>query len=136
MSPRRRVLALTALVALVFGTGPTVGDIGSCGTSATLLDAATFAQQRKQADCARCTSCGITTRTCTDACDPKSPPTAGWPSTCVPLQHDGDVCIRALYAASCDDYSTFVSDVAPALPTECDFCRDIPEGGLFFGGDP
>jgi hypothetical protein len=123
-------------VALVLGTGATVGDIGSCGTQATLLDEATFAQLRKQTDCERCTSCGLTTHACAEACDPKSAPTAGWPSTCQPLQHDGDVCIRALLAASCSDYASFVSDVAPTLPTECDFCRDVPEGGTLLGGEP
>jgi hypothetical protein len=136
MTPRRRVLGLTAVVTLVFSTGATVGDIGSCGDSATLLDGSTFAQARKQTDCQRCTECGITTRTCAGACDPGARPTAGWPSTCQPLRHDGDVCLRALLAASCTDYASFVSDVAPTLPTECDFCRDVPEGGPLFGGDP
>ena len=136
MRPRCGVVGLTAVSALVLGTGATVGDIGSCGNSATLLDPATFAQQRKQTDCSRCTSCDIATRTCADACNPASPPTAGWPSTCQPLQHDGDVCIRALIAASCDDYATFVSDVAPAQPSECDFCRDIPEGRSPLRGRP
>ena len=133
MRPRRRVVALTALVALVFGAGPTVGDIGSCGAPATLLDESTFAQQRKQTDCQRCTSCKLTTQTCANACNPQAPATAGWPPTCQPLEHDGVVCIRALEAASCSDYASFVSDTAPTLPTECDFCRDLPEGGLFAG---
>ncbi len=132
---KRRTLALTALAALVFGAGPTVGDIGSCGAQATLLDEGTFTRERKQTDCQRCTSCRLGTRTCSTACDPDSAPTAGWPSTCLPLQHDGDVCLRALEAASCGEYASFVSDTAPTLPTECDFCRDVPEGG-FFGGDP
>jgi hypothetical protein len=128
------VIALTGLVFLVFGAGPTVGDIGSCGTPATLLDEATFAAQRKQLDCSRCGSCGLMTQTCANACNPQAPSTVGWPSTCQPLQHDGDVCMRALRAASCGDYASFVSDEAPTLPTECDFCRDLPEGGIF-GGD-
>jgi hypothetical protein len=136
VTPRRSTLAVTALVALIFGTAPTVGDIGSCGSAASLLDESTFAAERKQTDCSRCTGCKLTTHTCANACDPDAGPTAGWPPTCEPLQHDGDVCIRALQAASCADYASFVSDVSPTLPTECDFCRDLPDGGFGFGGDP
>jgi hypothetical protein len=43
------------------------------------------------------------------------------------------VCIDALEAASCSDYASFVSDVAPTEPSECDFCRDIPDGGVIVG---
>ncbi len=31
--------------------------------------------------------------------------------------------MRALLAASCSDYASFVDDVAPTVPTECDFCH-------------
>jgi hypothetical protein len=31
--------------------------------------------------------------------------------------------LRALAAASCDTYATYVDDDAPATPTECDFCQ-------------
>ena len=50
------------------------------------------------------------------------------PQTCRPLLHDGEVCLRALNAASCSDYATFVDDDAPALPSECEFCRIPPPG--------
>ena len=133
MSPRRRELAAVAVLALVFGAGPTVGDIGSCGQAATSLDEATFAAQRKALDCAKCTRCGLTTQTCTNACNPDKPSDVAWPDTCFPLQHDGVVCLDALEAASCSDYASFVSDVAPTVPTECDFCLVIPEAGVVVG---
>jgi hypothetical protein len=121
--PRRRELAACALWALLFGAAPTVGDIGSCSEQAAPLDEATFAAQRKELDCQRCTQCGFTTKACTSACNPDAPPSVGWPNTCYPLVHDGTVCLDALEAASCSAYASYVSDVAPTVPTECDFCR-------------
>ncbi len=129
MSVRRRELALCAVLALVFGAAPTVGDVGSCGDQASSLDLATFRAERKAVDCARCTQCGLTTSACAAACNPRAPSTVSWPSTCYPLQHDGVVCIDALEAASCADYASYVSDDAPTLPTECDFCHLFPETG-------
>jgi hypothetical protein len=130
---RRRELALAAVLALLFGAAPTVGDVGACGTKATPLDEAVFAAQRKALDCQKCTQCNLTTQTCIDACDPSKPSDVGWPDTCFPLDHDGVVCIDALEAASCKDYASFVSDVAPTTPTECQFCLDIPEAGIGVG---
>jgi hypothetical protein len=130
---RRGELAFAAMLALLFGAAPTVGDVGACGQEATALDEATFAAQRKALDCQKCTDCGLTTQTCKNACDPSKPSDVGWPSTCFPLAHDGTVCIDALEAASCSAYASFVSDVAPTVPSECDFCRDIPEGGVLVG---
>ncbi|HEY1695599.1 MAG TPA: hypothetical protein VGG39_25705 [Polyangiaceae bacterium] len=136
-APTRRVrtrdLALVAFFALVFGAGPTVGDVGSCGDQATALAESTFAAQRKAMDCQRCTQCGITTQTCTNACNPSKPSDVAWPSTCYPLEHDGIVCLDALQAASCSTYASFVSDVDPAIPSECDFCHVIPEAGVLVG---
>jgi hypothetical protein len=123
LKPRRRELAACALWALLFGAAPTVGDVGSCGDQAAPLDESTFAAQRKALDCQRCTQCGFTTKACADACDPNAPASVGWPNTCSPLQHDGVVCLDALEAASCDTYASYVSDVAPTVPTECDFCH-------------
>ena len=120
---RRRELAACALWALLFGAAPTVGDVGSCSEQAAPLDEGTFAAQRKALDCQRCKQCGFTTKTCTDACNPDAPPSVGWPNTCYPLQHDGTVCLDALQTASCDAYASYVSDVAPTVPTECDFCH-------------
>ncbi|HEY8038302.1 MAG TPA: hypothetical protein VIF15_00840 [Polyangiaceae bacterium] len=134
MTPvRRRELGFAALLALVFGAAPTVGDVGTCGTTATDLDPASFVQQRKSLDCQRCTECGLTTQACQTACDPSAPSDVAWPPTCRPLQHDGEVCLRALQAASCGDYASFESDVAPTVPSECDFCHDVPEGGVAVG---
>jgi hypothetical protein len=127
---RRRDLALCGLLALVFGAGPTVGDIGACGDQASLLDLATFQAERKAIDCQRCRQCGLMTQWCVAACNPDTPSPVQWPSTCQPLAHDGVVCIDALQVASCSAYATYVSDTAPTVPTECDFCHDIPEGGV------
>jgi len=40
------------------------------------------------------------------------------------------VCIDALQVASCGAYASYVSDTAPTVPTECDFCHVVPEGGV------
>ncbi len=122
---RRRETATTAILALVFATAPTVGDIGSCGTTPTYLDIGAYEATRKMVDCTRCTECGLSTMRCMQACDSAAAPEAIVPSTCHPLLHDGEVCIRALDAASCSDYASYVSDVAPTAPTECEFCRDV-----------
>ena len=129
----RRELAFAAVLALLFGAAPTVGDVGACGQQATPLDEAVFAAQRKVLDCQKCTECGLTTQKCVDACNPSKPSDVAWPDTCFPLDHDGVVCIDALEAASCKDYASFVSDVAPTTPTECQFCLDVPEGGIVVG---
>ncbi len=115
---------------------PTAGDVGGCGQEATLLDVSIFTSARKQEDCDRCQECGITSARCTSACDPKAAPVAAIPQTCQPLQHDGEVCLRALGAASCADYSNYVSD-DPSLPLECQFCREgvqAPVTGSFADG--
>lgn len=140
MTVRRRELVLAGVLAVVFGAAPTVGDIGSCGQAATDLDVRSFAAARKQLDCQRCTECGLTTREptaqrCGAACDPTAASDVAFPATCHPLAHDGDVCLRALGAASCADYAAFVDDVAPTVPSECDFCHLVPEGGIT-AGDP
>jgi hypothetical protein len=36
--------------------------------------------------------------------------------------HDGEVCLRVLLHASCDDYASYMNDRAPAAPSECQFC--------------
>jgi hypothetical protein len=121
-APRRRDVALVALLAVGLFAAPTVGDIGGCGTQATDLDESVFAEARKQLDCQRCRECGFTTTTCKNACNPAVPSDVSFPPTCRPLAHDGDVCLRALEAASCGDYAAFVDDTAPSVPSECDFC--------------
>jgi hypothetical protein len=130
---RRRELAWAGALALLFGAAPTVGDVGSCGRAATDLDQQTFASARKAVDCRRCSECRLTSQICPSVCDPNVPSDVGWPATCHPLEHDGEVCLRALRAASCNDYAGFLSDVAPSVPTECDFCHLIPEAGILAG---
>jgi len=114
---RARDLTIAAAVVLGFCIAPTVGDVGGCGASASSLD------------CQRCKQCGLTSNTCKIACTRDAPSNVSWPPSCRPLQHDGDVCIRSLRAASCGDYASFVDDVAPAEPTECDFCHLVTDAG-------
>ena len=121
---RRRTLALGAGLFLVLGTGPTVGDVGGCGRTATELDEAAFAHGRKVVDCRRCGDCGLSTARCQRACDLKAPGDAVFPTTCRPLRHDGEVCLDALLAASCSDYALYVDDGSRAVPSECEFCRE------------
>ena len=130
---RRIELLICVVWAVVFGAGPTVGDVGSCSDTATALDEATFAAERKALDCQKCTACGFTTQACKNACNPKAPSSVAFPSTCQPLTHDGVVCIDALQAAGCSTYAAYVSDVDPTVPTECDFCHDVPEAGVGVG---
>ncbi len=130
---RRRDLAVCAVLALVFGAGPTVGDIGSCSNQASSLSLSVFQAERKAVDCDRCRQCGLTTMWCAAACNPDAPSPIDWPSTCQPLEEDGVVCIDALQAASCGAYASYVSDTAPTVPTECDFCHDVPDGGVNVG---
>jgi hypothetical protein len=119
---------------------PTAGDIGGCGRSVNELDPARFAVARKLEDCQRCTQCGIATERCTRACDPKQTSDVLIPQTCKPLYHDGEVCLRALDAASCDDYTKYEDDFAPTNPSECEFCRVVPpppsSGGVFGDAAP
>lgn len=129
-------------VAALFGVltmAPTVGDVGGCGAEPTALDRDAYALARKDEDCARCTECRLATERCARACDPKATPEVELPATCRPLLRDGEVCVRALRAASCDAYATYMDDVAPAVPSECDFCRLPPpasEPMLGEGGAP
>jgi hypothetical protein len=126
-----RSLVPSSLVVVVLGAlcmAPTAGDVGGCGTEVKALDPRAFALVRKDMDCERCTECGIGTARCQRACDPKIPVETSIPATCKPLLHDGEVCIRALNAASCDAYATYVDDVAPSTPSECEFCKIAPEG--------
>ena len=125
---RRRELAIAGLAAIVFGAAPTVGDVGACGRSATLLDETTFAKARKTVDCQRCTQCRFDTQTCTAACNPNAPTDVAWPPSCEPLEHDGEVCAWTLWPPHRrGDYAAFGRDVGPTLPSECDFCHDVSQ---------
>ena len=70
----RRTLAIGAVLFLALGTGPTVGNVGGCGRTATELNEAAFANARKTVDCRRCGDCGLSTARCQRACDPQAVP--------------------------------------------------------------
>lgn len=101
---------------------PVPGDIGACGQPVQRLDGVRFFQARKVVDCRRCKECSIATDTCSVECDGAPPGDVSFPPNCSPLVHDGEVCLRALLEASCDDYASYVSDEGPTVPTECNFC--------------
>jgi hypothetical protein len=119
----RRDVALGAVLVAVFCTAPTVGDVGGCGDDPVDVDAQTYAQQRKSVDCERCGECGVSTARCARSCQDGGPGEVSLPDSCKPLEHDVDVCLRALRAASCDTFASYVADVAPESPSECAFCR-------------
>ena len=115
-----------ALVAFLFCTAPTPGDIGGCGQKPAELDPGVFFESKEAIDCQRCQECSLTSKSCTNACnDPSSYPTA-FPDRCEPLVHDGEVCLRALLNASCSDYRGYMDDQSPSVPTECNFCPEPP----------
>jgi hypothetical protein len=116
-----------ALILVVCCMAPTPGDIGGCGQRPDLLDPPTFFANKKHFDCLRCEDCGLATDTCTKACDETQPVATEFPKDCFPLVHDGEVCLRALRHASCDDYAGYVDDTSPSAPSECNFCP--PEKG-------
>jgi hypothetical protein len=116
---RRRRAALMAL-AVVFGLAPTVGDIGSCEQAPDLLDASTFFDIKAGLDCDRCKECDLHGKLCDRACNGPAP--TAFPTGCRPLVHDGEVCLRALIHASCDDYASYENEAGPTAPSECQFC--------------
>jgi hypothetical protein len=120
LSPRPLEIARVALIALVFLAAPTAGDIGSCNQSADGLDPNKFFLAKQEIDCQACESCGITTTACTRACGAAMGGT--FPAQCYPVEHDGEVCLDALLAASCSQYQSYVADQGSTVPTECDFC--------------
>jgi hypothetical protein len=108
------------VITWLFTAAPVAGDIGSCGQAADDLDAAKFFQAKADVDCQQCSGCGFATNTCVRACS--APPERAFEVDCYPLVHDGEVCLDALRAASCDEYRAYVDDQAPEAPTECNFC--------------
>lgn len=117
---RRKVHGLTILLAVVFGMGPTVGDIGSCNQVVDPLDPALFFAVKARIDCVRCGECGLSTAPCQTACT--APPATSFLRACQPLVHDGEVCLHALLHASCDDYASYTDPSRPTAPSECQFC--------------
>ena len=127
MSPRKRFrdglwarLSLSA-IALLFCAAPVPGDVGGCGQAPSALDRRQFFESKRALDCVRCGECDVRSKRCEQACSP-NPPLEELPRGCDPLEHDGDVCLRALLDASCEEYSTFLRDTGAETPTECNFC--------------
>jgi len=117
---------IATVIVVLLCAAPVPGDIGSCGQPVQRLDAARFFGAKKIVDCRRCGECGLPSAACSSACDGKAPTDESFPEGCIPLVHDGEVCLRALLYASCDDYAGYVDDQSPQVPTECNFC---PRGG-------
>lgn len=123
----RRSFGVIGVLLAMLCMAPTAGDIGGCGKEATELDPDDYAFARKSEDCDRCRECGIGSERCKRSCDPARAPEIALPPTCKPVRHDGEVCLRALDTVSCERFATYVDDVAPATPGECDFCKIKPE---------
>ena len=119
-SVRGLKLAL-GFIALSFCAAPVPGDVGGCGQETQELDPETFFWSLQQYQCENCQACDLTTRACARACGDELVQSE-FPKGCLPLVHDGVVCLRALQDGSCDDYGEYMSDSAPTIPTECDFC--------------
>ncbi|MEO7328993.1 MAG: hypothetical protein ABI193_10470 [Minicystis sp.] len=117
-----------ALLVLFFTAAPTAGDIGSCNQAENDLDPAKFFATKQSVDCQRCQDCQISTKICERSCDPGLIIRDFEPG-CVPLEHDGEVCVDALAAATCGDYQSFMSDSAATAPTECQFCPIRADAG-------
>lgn len=124
MRPNRPSVGFVIVLA-VFAAAPTVGDVGGCNDRAVPLDANKFFGARLQIECARCDECGLTTASCRRACDRKTIVPSTFPAGCAPVEHDGQVCLNALEALSCDAFGDVVAP-APIVPTECDFCPSPP----------
>jgi hypothetical protein len=117
---RRGVHALTIFFFVVFGMGPTVGDIGSCNQAVDALDPVSFFALKATIDCLRCGDCALSGKQCEAACT-AAPATSFLPA-CQPLVHDGEVCLHALLHASCEDYASYTDETRPTAPSECQFC--------------
>jgi hypothetical protein len=100
---------------------PTAGDIGSCGQPLVDLDPVKFFSEKQSIDCSQCLRCDLATQACAAACADELLNDA-FDGDCFPIVHDGEVCLNALRAASCDEYANYVDDVQPSVPTECAFC--------------
>lgn len=122
----RRAQLSIALLGLLLCTAPTPGDIGGCGQQPAELDPEIFFGSKAAIDCQRCAECSLASKSCKNACDfPDSYPKS-FPDRCLPLVHDGEVCLRALLNASCSAYGEYMNDASPSVPTECNFCPEPP----------
>jgi hypothetical protein len=112
-------------IAVAFCAAPTPGDVGGCGQEPQELDPETFFWSLQASECTQCRDCSVSTAACQSACADVLRQRE-FPENCVPLVHDGEVCLRALQQASCGDIREYMSDSEPSIPTECNFC---PPGG-------
>jgi hypothetical protein len=119
--PQQIVKAALGFLALAFCAAPVPGDVGGCGQDPQELDPETFFWSLQGIECDHCRSCQITSAACDRACA-DSLVQSQFPVNCVPLVHDGEVCLRALQDGGCSDFRDYMSDRAPTVPTECDFC--------------
>lgn len=124
---RRGLLLALGAVLGAFCLAPTPGDIGGCGAPADLLGARQFFLKKRDIDCGACSTCGIANHTCSSVCSRPVP--SEFPRGCFPLVHDGAVCLRALSHSSCEEYRTYLDDLSPRTPSECDFCPLLSDGG-------
>jgi len=108
------------VVVLLFCAAPTPGDVGGCNQRAQELDPTAFFETKRGVDCERCRECNLSSKACDAACDGSGEDS--FPRRCVPLVHDGEVCLRALLDASCDEYRGHMRDEGATTPTECNFC--------------
>jgi hypothetical protein len=129
---RRSVVLAMALGALAMA--PTPGDIGGCGQPAEeLKNVELFFRAMDAADCAACERCGLATKSCARACEGEPGLAPTFPEGCVPLVHDGEVCLRRLQEDDCEAYRVYVADdgageavplVSRPRPAECQFCPE------------
>jgi hypothetical protein len=124
MTPNRPSVAFVIVLGF-FAAAPTVGDVGGCNESAQPLAANKFFGARLKLECERCRECGYTSAACKRACSSATIVPSTFPAGCAPLEHDGQVCLRAIEALSCDAFGDVVA-ASPIVPTECDFCPAPP----------
>ncbi|MBK7396261.1 MAG: hypothetical protein IPJ34_08160 [Myxococcales bacterium] len=110
------------MVLSVLAAAPTVGDVGGCNEQADALGPEKFFTARLESECMQCRACGLETLAgCRRACDLKTKVPQTFPTGCRPLVHDGEVCLRAIEALSCEAFADVVA-ASPIVPPECDFC--------------
>lgn len=119
--PVQSVKLVLALLALAFCAAPVPGDVGGCGQDPQELDPEIFFWSKQNIECQHCQDCDLTSAACERACGDVLVQ-VDFPEACVPLVHDGEVCLRALDDGSCQDFRSFMSDFTPTVPTECNFC--------------
>ena len=123
---QKKSRVLTAIAVGLLCAAPVPGDIGACGQPVARLDAYRFFTAKRNIDCDHCMACGFTTKQCSAECGSGALEVALFPTGCEPLVHDGEVCLRRLLDASCDDYARYVADEGATVPSECDFCPGSP----------